>query len=87
MNKLVLLFLTCLNPIFSYAQQVKIENGLYWANYKGESINLIVEDGKLFLSVVGGAFKMDKDSLFVVTEDKGKSHFSLNFALDKNSLS
>ena len=83
MYKLVLLFLTFLNPIFSYAQQVKIENGLYWANYKGESINLIVEDGKLFLSVVGGAFKMNKDSIFVVNEDKGKSHFSLNFALDK----
>jgi hypothetical protein len=82
MRKLIVTALSLLISVLGFSQTNKIENGTYQANYQGETVNLIVEDGKFHLSIVSGDFQLKKDSIFFVNLNKKKSGFSLNYAFD-----
>jgi hypothetical protein len=84
MRKFIIAALSLLMSVLSFSQTNKIENGTYQSNYQGETVNLIVEDGKFHLSIVSGDFQLKKDSIFFVNLNKKKSSFSLNYAFDSN---
>jgi hypothetical protein len=84
MRKFIITVSVLLISVLSFSQTNKIENGVYQANYQGETVNMIVENGKFHLSIVSGDFQLKKDSVFFVNLNKKKTGFSLNYAFDSN---
>ena len=65
MKKIIIIIAITFSSIAGFSQQKKLKNGNYTANSKTEKINLIIEDGKFYISAFSGEYEIKKDSIFL----------------------